>query len=162
MTSETHITHSAAETQRLGHQLARQWWSRYGHQPVVFALRGELGAGKTQLVKGLATGLGITELITSPSYTLVNEYQFTPHPNHSPLPFVHIDAWRLPDLSDLESIGWSRFLADHAVIALEWTPNRSDTVFPPQVAVQWVQFAYGDNENDRSLTWETPALESTP
>ena len=92
----------------------------------------------------------------------MNEYQFTPHPNHSPLPFVHIDAWRLPDLSDLESIGWSRFLADHAVIALEWTPNRSDTVFPPQVAVQWVQFAYGDNENDRSLTWETPALESTP
>lgn len=145
------ITSSPEETQQFGAILASQLTEFYGHQPVVFALRGELGAGKTQFVKGLASGLGITKLITSPSYTLVNEYTF--ELDGQTVPFVHLDAWRLPKLTDLESVGWSRFLASQAVIALEWAPNRPAEVLSQNITQIVIDFAYGKPKDERQLNW---------
>jgi tRNA threonylcarbamoyladenosine biosynthesis protein TsaE len=138
------------ETKQLGQRLAQRYESSYGQVPVIFALQGELGAGKTQFVKGLAVGLGLNELITSPSYTLVNEYRL---PNHSNIPFVHIDAWRLHTTEDLESIGWSRFLSEKSVIALEWSQDHQSN-FPTNAKVIPVQFEYGEGIDQRTITWE--------
>ena len=146
------VTTSPAETQTIGRSFAAIFQDKYGHQPVVFALRGELGTGKTQFVKGLAQGLGIETLITSPSYTLVNEYQFLA--TDQAVPFVHLDAWRLPDLNDLESVGWSRFLASNAVIALEWAPEQPATILPANTPAIIIDFSYGQTEEERCLAWK--------
>lgn len=153
VTIQKKITTSPAETQALGQNLATQFRSVYGQQPVIFALRGELGAGKTQFVKGLALGLGITQLITSPSYTLVNEYTFDT--NGLKIPFIHLDAWRLLGLTDLESVGWSRFLADNAVIALEWAPDQPASVIPESTPGLLLEFQYRQPENERLIQWQT-------
>lgn len=145
------ITSSPEETQRFGAVLASQFVEYYGRQPVVFALRGELGAGKTQFVKGLATGLGITQLITSPSYTLVNAYTF--ELDGQTVPFVHLDAWRLPNLTDLESVGWSRFLTSQAVVALEWAPERPTEILSQDIIQIVIDFVYGEPKDERQLNW---------
>jgi len=92
----------------------------------ILALEGELGAGKTTLVRGLARGLGIDPTdVSSPTFALMNEYEgdrFT---------LVHIDAYRLGGPDELASLGWERLMDDPAVvIALEW-PSRVDGALPP-------------------------------
>jgi len=131
----------------------QKYISLLGQKAIIFALQGELGAGKTQFVKGLAKGLGISQLITSPSYTLVNEYFFT-HQDQI-LPFVHIDAWRLPSEADLKSIGWENFLQAKAVIALEW-PHLPDLKTVKNGLVIPLQFSYEAATDDRSITLEKP------
>jgi tRNA threonylcarbamoyladenosine biosynthesis protein TsaE len=85
----------------------------------VVALRGELGAGKTTLVRAIAAGLGHDPaLVSSPTFVIVNEYR-TPH-----LPtVVHMDAYRLTSAEDLEALGWDRLLAGDAIVLIEW-PQR--------------------------------------
>jgi tRNA threonylcarbamoyladenosine biosynthesis protein TsaE len=82
----------------------------------VILLYGELGSGKTALVRGLAEGLGVTDpsLVRSPSYTLVNEY---PCKNST---LYHLDFYRLDSLRDFYSIGLEEILANHAVVIIEW------------------------------------------
>ena len=89
----------------------------------VIALVGELGAGKTQLVRGLAAGLGLDpSSVSSPTFVMVQEYE----PAGSGPALVHVDAYRLHSLDDFESIGWQSGpgpgsdMADHAVVAVEW------------------------------------------
>ncbi|QNN25057.1 tRNA (adenosine(37)-N6)-threonylcarbamoyltransferase complex ATPase subunit type 1 TsaE [Planctomycetales bacterium ZRK34] len=87
----------------------------------VIALVGSLGAGKTQLVRGLAEGLGVDPLsVSSPTFVLMCEY------SGGRLPVVHIDAYRMQGLSDLESIGWSAQLFEGAVTAVEWADHIED------------------------------------
>ena len=129
--SELFLSRSAQETIKFGQALALRFREDYGRRPVIFRLLGELGVGKTQLVKGLAAGLNIKDLITSPSYTLVNEYHFdlTDLSDHQQLkdkkfiPFIHIDAWRLTKPAAFKQIGWEKYLSQLAVIALEWPPQ---------------------------------------
>lgn len=98
----------------------------------IVALQGELGAGKTQLVRGLAKGLGLNpRLVSSPTFVMVQEYEPQPPPPedgskgdspHLPV-LVHIDAYRISSSDELESIGWSGHgeeLRDGAVVAIEW------------------------------------------
>lgn len=119
-----------------------------GQQPIIFALQGELGTGKTQFVKGLAHFLGYSGLVTSPSYTLVNEYQL---PANNLL--VHIDAWRLPHpTSDIMTVGWNNFLKQKAVIALEWPPTGEFAKLAPQA--WWItgEFLYVNQDvNQRKI-----------
>lgn len=82
--------------------------------PRCISLNGPLGAGKTQLVKGIALGLGSADAVSSPTFTLVHEYQ------GGRLPLVHFDFYRLESEADLESIGWDDYLADSAVLVIEW------------------------------------------
>ena len=110
-------THSADETQALGTKLAKRL--RPGD---VIAYFGDLGAGKTALTRGIAQGLGITDIVTSPTYTIVNEYLT------GRLPLFHFDMYRLGSSDELFDIGWEDYLARGGVCAVEWSENVEDAL----------------------------------
>ena len=113
----TYITHSPEETESLGEALGRRLPAG-----TVLAYRGELGAGKTAFTRGLARGLGCTEPVTSPTYTIVNEYL------GGRLPLFHFDMYRLVSSDDLWDIGWEDYLERGGVCAVEWSENVTDAM----------------------------------
>ena len=110
-------THSADETQALGQKLA----SRLAPGDVI-AYFGDLGAGKTAFTRGLAQGLGITDPVTSPTYTIVNEY------TGGRLPLFHFDMYRLGSSDELFDIGWEDYLQRGGVCAVEWSENVTEAM----------------------------------
>ena len=110
-------THSADETQALGQRLAKRLLPGD-----VIAYFGDLGAGKTALTRGIAQGLGVTDLVTSPTYTIVNEYL------GGRLPLFHFDMYRLASSDDLWDIGWGDYLERGGVCAVEWSENVADAM----------------------------------
>ena len=88
----------------------------------VLAFRGDLGAGKTAFTRGLAKGLGCDERVTSPTYTIVNEYL------SGRLPLFHFDMYRLESADDLWDIGWEDYLDRGGVCAVEWSENVDDAM----------------------------------
>lgn len=105
-------THGAEETEALGEKLAQ-----YLRPGDVIAFYGDLGAGKTAFTRGLARGLGINEPVTSPTYTIVNEYL------SGRLPLFHFDMYRLGSAEELFDIGWEDYLERGGVCAVEWSEN---------------------------------------
>jgi tRNA threonylcarbamoyladenosine biosynthesis protein TsaE len=105
----THISYSAAETEQLG-----EAWGRAGQPGLVIGLRGDLGAGKTQLVKGLARGLGISARVHSPTFALVNVY------TGGRLPLFHLDLYRLETLEQVLAAGLEEYLRPEGVTVIEW------------------------------------------
>ncbi len=105
-----YITHSPEETEAVGAQLAKQLTAG-----TVLAYRGDLGAGKTAFTRGLARGLGYNDPVTSPTYTVVNEYL------GGRLPLFHFDMYRLSSADDLWDIGWEDYLLRGGVCAVEWS-----------------------------------------
>ena len=91
----------------------------------VLAYRGDLGAGKTAFTRGLARGLGADEMVTSPTYTIVNEYL------SGRLPLFHFDMYRLSCGDDLWDIGWEDYLLRGGVCAVEWSENVADAMEDP-------------------------------
>ena len=110
-------THSADETQALGQKLA----SRLASGDVI-AYFGDLGAGKTAFTRGLAQGLGITDPVTSPTYTIVNVYL------SGRIPLFHFDMYRLSSSDELFDIGWEDYLSRGGVCAVEWSENVEDAL----------------------------------
>ena len=110
---------SPEETESLGEKIARLLWKNRPGSGSVIALRGGLGAGKTCLVKGLARGLGIEETVTSPSYTIVSEYQA--NLNGQSLPLYHIDAYRLNGDDDFTHTGAGEYLGGQGIAVVEWS-----------------------------------------
>ena len=110
-------THSADETQALGQKLA----SSLAPGDVI-AYFGDLGAGKTAFTRGLAQGLGITDPVTSPTYTIVNEYL------SGRIPLFHFDMYRLSSSDELFDIGWEDYLSRGGVCAVEWSENVEDAL----------------------------------
>ena len=106
------ITNAPEETEALGEKLAKLL--RPG---TVLAYLGDLGAGKTAFTRGLARGLGCRETVTSPTYTIVNEYL------GGRLPLFHFDMYRLTSSDDLWDIGWEDYLDRLGVCAVEWSEN---------------------------------------
>jgi tRNA threonylcarbamoyladenosine biosynthesis protein TsaE len=111
----TFISHSPAETESLGETFGRA--AKHG---LVIALSGELGAGKTQLVKGLARGLGITARVHSPTFTLVNEYA------GGRLKLFHLDLYRLEMRKQILSAGLEEFFQPDGVAVIEWAERIAD------------------------------------
>ena len=111
------ITNSPAETENLGAALGKLLPAG-----TVLAYRGDLGAGKTAFTRGLARGLGCSELVTSPTYTIVNEYL------GGRLPLFHFDMYRLRSSEDLWDIGWEDYLERGGVCAVEWSENVADAL----------------------------------
>ncbi len=139
-----YLSHSPEETEQLGEQLGRTL--RPGS---VVAYRGDLGMGKTAFTRGLARGLGCTCRVTSPTFTIVNEYS-------GALPLFHFDMYRLDSSDELFDIGWEDYLSRGGVCAVEWSERVEDAL--PEDAL-WVSFARGTGENDRIITvtgGETP------
>lgn len=111
------FTTTPEETEALGARLADAL-----HGGEVIAYRGELGAGKTAFTRGLARGLGISMRVTSPTYTIVNEY------TGGRLPLFHFDMYRLHDADDLFDIGWEDYLERGGVCAVEWSENVAEAM----------------------------------
>lgn len=106
------ITNSPAETEAVGCALGKVL-----APGTVLAYEGDLGAGKTAFTRGLARGLGCTEQVTSPTYTIVNEYL------SGWLPLFHFDMYRLRSAEDLWDIGWDDYLERGGICAVEWSEN---------------------------------------
>ena len=113
----TFLTNSPQETETLGESLGKQLPAG-----TVLAYRGDLGAGKTAFTRGLAKGLGCTDMVTSPTYTIVNEYL------SGRMPLFHFDMYRLASSDDLWDIGWEDYLERGGVCAVEWSENVTDAM----------------------------------
>ena len=111
------ITNSPIETEKVGEALGKVL--RPGS---ILAYEGDLGAGKTAFTRGLARGLGATEMVTSPTYTIVNEYL------SGRMPLFHFDMYRLASSDDLWDIGWEDYLERGGVCAVEWSENVADAM----------------------------------
>ena len=134
-------THSPEETEAVGRKLAAQL------QPGdVLAYYGDLGAGKTAFTRGLAAGLGVTEQVTSPTYTIVNEYG-------GPLRLCHFDMYRISNEDDLLSIGFYDYLDRPGICLVEWSEN-----IPYALPDDYVRVALckddADKPDSRTLTIE--------
>ena len=111
------LTNSPEETEAVGAALGKILAAG-----TVIAYRGDLGAGKTAFTRGLARGLGYAEPVTSPTYTIVNEYL------GGRLPLFHFDMYRLASSDDLWDIGWDDYLDRNGVCAVEWSENVDDAM----------------------------------
>ena len=111
------ITHSPEETEAVGAALAQVLTPG-----TILAYRGDLGAGKTAFTRGLARGLGCREPVTSPTYTIVNEYL------SGRIPLFHFDMYRLRSADDLWGIGWDDYLDRGGVCAVEWSENVTEAM----------------------------------
>ena len=113
----TYLTNSPAQTEAVGAALGR-----IIPAGTIIAYRGDLGAGKTAFTRGLARGLGYADPVTSPTYTIVNEYL------GGRLPLFHFDMYRLASSDDLWDIGWEDYLDRNGVCAVEWSENVADAL----------------------------------
>ncbi len=169
----TFISHSPAETEALG-----EAWGRAVRAGLVIGLTGDLGAGKTRLVKGLARGLGVTSRVQSPSFTLVNIYE------GGRLPLFHLDLYRLDTVRQIAAAGLEEYLRPAGVTVVEWAERwfgergqetevrspksevRSQAApiagcnlpvhsLPPGVVLRWVSICIM-SETERRIKYEDP------
>ena len=120
------VTHSPEETILFGREMAAHL-----QPPCLVLLEGDLGAGKTTLVKGIVAGLGAAseDEVTSPSFTLVHEYG-------SPGRVFHVDLYRIEDARDLASLGWEDLSSQAAIVLVEWGEKLGDNIPLPCVKIQ--------------------------
>ena len=119
-----YLSHSELETEAAGEALGRSL-----SPGAVLAYRGDLGMGKTAFTRGLARGLGYTGRVTSPTFTIVNEYE------GGRLPLFHFDMYRLADADALFDIGWEDYLDRGGVCAVEWSEQVAEAMPPETVYV---------------------------
>ena len=132
------ITNSPAETESAGADLAA------GLGPgAVIAFTGDLGAGKTAFTRGLARGLGVRERVTSPTFTIVNEYE------GGRLPLFHFDMYRLGSADELFDIGWEDYLSRCGVCAVEWSENIAEALEEDTIRVD---IRRGAHDEQRIIT----------
>lgn len=135
-------TASAQETEQLGQRLGQKL-----KPGAVIAYSGDLGAGKTAFTRGLARGLGIEDPITSPTYTIVNEYP-------GKIPLFHFDMYRLGSSEDLFDIGWEDYLTRGGVIAVEWSERVEDALGEVENLIRIHIHRDPEHDNGRTITIE--------
>ena len=133
-----YITNSERETEQLGQRLADVLWAGS-----VIAFTGDLGAGKTAFTRGLALGLGVGERVTSPTFTIVNEYE------GGRLPLFHFDMYRLGSSDELFDIGWEDYLARGGVCAVEWSENMEEALDEEPIRID---IRRGEHDNQRRIS----------
>ncbi len=132
-----YLCKSEIETERLGEE-----FSKTLSAGAVVAMRGGMGAGKTAFVRGVARGLGETGRVTSPTYTIVNEYE-------TEIPLFHFDLYRLESADELYDIGFDDYLKRRGICFIEWSENADGEVsFSHYVEIKRAE----DNENARVIT----------
>ena len=117
------ISNSENETGKIGEAFAKDLPAGS-----VVAMYGDLGAGKTAFIRGMARGLGIDARVYSPTFTIVNEYPGSPE-------LIHFDMYRLHSADELFDIGWEDYLNRGAICAVEWSENVSDAFFGDEICV---------------------------
>ena len=136
-----YLTHNEAETEALGARLAAVLTPG-----TVVAYRGGLGMGKTAFTRGLARGLGYAGRVTSPTFTIVNEYE------GGRLPLFHFDMYRLADAEELFDIGWEDYLDRGGVCAVEWSEQVADALPDDTIHVTLTR-------RDEDPSWRTITIE---
>ena len=134
----TFFSNNEAETEELGARLAARL-----PDGAVVAMYGDLGAGKTAFVRGMARGLGLDCRVSSPTFTIVNEYE------GGRLPLFHFDLYRLGSSDELFDIGWEDFLRRGGICAVEWSENVADALEPDTV---FIDIRRGEGPEDRVIT----------
>lgn len=119
----TYFSNNEAETEDLGRRLAETL-----PNGAVVAMYGDLGAGKTAFVRGMARGLGLSCRVSSPTFTIVNEYL-------GERELIHFDMYRLSGADELFEIGWEDYLSRGAVCAVEWSEKVRDAFFGDEITV---------------------------
>ena len=122
------VTHSAAETRALGARIAQEL--KAGD---VVLLEGELGAGKSEFARGVAGGLGVTETVTSPSFTILNVYE------SGRVPLYHFDWYRLESAEELFEMGLDEYLGGDGVALVEWPGRCPEAVPEKHLMIRFVQ-----------------------
>jgi len=140
------ISNSPAETRALGKRLAETL-----APGTVLAFTGDLGAGKTALISGLAEGLGVTDRVTSPTFTIVNEYW------GGRLPLFHFDLYRLGGGEELYGIGWDDYLARGGVCAVEWSENAPEAMADGERLIR-IDLKRGTGDEARIISIEGAGL----
>ncbi len=135
-----YYSHSEAETESIAKDLASTL--RRGD---VLALSGYLGAGKTAFTRGLARGLGITDMVTSPTFTIVNEYS-------GDIPLFHFDMYRLSSEEELFELGWDDYLDRGGIVVVEWSENIPEAFEKNTIRVDIEK----TGETERVITIELP------
>lgn len=135
-------THSPAETEALAQRLSKTL--KAGD---ILALDGDLGAGKTAFTRGLARGLGYPGAVTSPTFTIVNEY------DGGRLPLFHFDLYRLSSPEELFDIGWEDYLSREGVCCVEWS-RRGGELMADAIPVTFTRLS----DSDRRISIEGVAL----
>ncbi len=130
-------TASAGETQDLGYRIGKSLKPKD-----VVALFGTLGAGKTTLVQGIARALDIVELVTSPTFVLINEYQGL-------YPLYHIDLYRLDDLSQIDELGIAEYFTRDGITLIEWA-EKMGRMLPRHV--KEIKIEYLDDHKRKFIT----------
>lgn len=150
------LSRSEENTQNVAKELWQKYDSYKGKRAIIFALEGEMGAGKTIFTKGLAKTMGITELVTSPTYSLENRYSIL-DTGHS---LAHIDAWRMEKSDELNALGFSSLIKNRSVVAIEWAERVADEIrkFDDEAIIIWVKIknpstSSGRNANERLISW---------
>lgn len=132
------LAHGPEETRAIGRELSLAL-----PENSVIGLSGDLGAGKTEFVKGIAEGLGAMDPVTSPTFTLIHEYR------SCRLPLFHMDFYRLETEKELDEIGFDDYLREPGICAIEWADRFPDRV--PRDAI-WVQIQIS-SANERLIVW---------
>ena len=145
--NEEYITNGPEETEALGRRLGQALTPG-----AVIAYTGDLGAGKTAFTRGLAQGLDIPHPVTSPTFTIVNEYE------GGRLPLFHFDMYRLGSSDELFDIGWEDYLVRGGVCAVEWSENVDDVLEADTIRID---IRRGDHDDERRITI-TNAPDLTP
>lgn len=130
------LSGSAEETRRIASDFAADL-----ERGSVLALHGDLGSGKTCFVQGLALGLGVEEVVNSPTYLILHEYR-------GRIDLNHMDLYRMHDLAEVLAFGFEEYLEAAAVLAIEW-PELALGMLPPQTF--HIQLECGERENERSI-----------
>ncbi|MBI4130696.1 threonylcarbamoyl-AMP synthase [Candidatus Roizmanbacteria bacterium] len=165
---KTYVSHSENETQQIGKDLMKQLLPKLQNRCIVFALQGDLGAGKTQFAKGVARALGIKEIITSPTFVLVKEYNFKLKSQNSKLKnakyniqntkyLYHIDTWRMREENELLDLGFEKMLVSGNVIVVEWLEKvksllENNILHKKNIFPVWVQFEQKEPANLRQIS----------
>jgi len=131
------ISHSPDRTMNLGEEIGR-----LAHQESIIALCGDLGTGKTVLAKGIAAGLGITAIVTSPTFVILNEYE-------GRYPFYHFDIYRLNAPEDMYELGYEEYFYGDGVTAIEWAQKLGDLLPEEYLRVELKVMG----ESDREITF---------
>lgn len=143
---------SEENTQNIAKELWQKNEDYFKKRAIIFALEGQMGAGKTHFVKGLAKAMGVKEKIVSPSYDLLCSYDLK-NKKHT---LVHIDTWRMldPD-NEFKGLEVKKLVDSKNVIAVEWADRilKSIKEYSDDAIIIWVKIEYGKNENDRIISW---------
>lgn len=151
-------SNNESETQDLGRKLVLKYKNLLTYKALVFCLVGEMGAGKTQFCKGVASGLGIKDTVVSPTYILSQNYPFEAEGKKTEL--IHIDTWRLFNNHEFLDLGFSKMVDNCRVIVIEWADRVAETLqqYSDEAKFIWVKFGYGKKENDRIIEYGNQAV----